>query len=99
MLGSICHVGLSVRHTGFVCVTGFSDIADYMFLHPTLLDLKIQGLWLGSRMFFSTFLFLRWTDDAFSCTYRRWHRNTTTCCKFCKQEPEYFSFQVIPVQF
>jgi len=23
-------------------------IADYMFLHPTLLDLKIQGLWLGS---------------------------------------------------
>jgi hypothetical protein len=30
---------------------GLSDIADYMFSHPTLLDLKVQGMWLASRMF------------------------------------------------
>jgi len=34
---------------------GLSDIADYMFSHPTLLNLKVQGMWLASRMFVLNF--------------------------------------------
>jgi len=37
-------------------MTGLSDIADYMFSNPTLLNLTVQGMWLASRMFSSIFV-------------------------------------------
>ena len=42
---------------------GLSDIADYMFSHPTLLNLKVQGMWLASRMFVRNFFLLHPDDD------------------------------------
>ena len=27
------------------------DIADYIYSHPTLLDLSLQGIWMGDRKF------------------------------------------------
>lgn len=37
------------RRYSLMC-PGISDIADYLYSNPTLLDLKVQGLWLASRM-------------------------------------------------
>jgi carboxypeptidase D len=33
------------------------DIADYIYSHPTLLDLSLQGIWLGDRKFFVFYIF------------------------------------------
>ena len=37
------------RRYSLMC-PGISDIADYLYSNPTLLDLKVEGLWLASRM-------------------------------------------------
>ncbi len=64
MLGCICPVGVFVRRAESAHMIGLSDIADYMFSHPTLLNLKVQGMWLASRMFVQHIcLLLHWDDD------------------------------------
>jgi len=50
MLEPICHVGFPFRQAIFANMSGHLDIADYIYSNPTLLDLKVQGLWLASRM-------------------------------------------------
>lgn len=42
---------------------GLSDIADYMFSHPTLLDMKVQGIWLASRKLVQHIYRLHHRDD------------------------------------
>jgi len=37
------------RRYSLICL-GISDIADYIYSNPTLLDLSVQGIWLASRM-------------------------------------------------
>lgn len=51
MPGSIYPVGFFVQRVESVHMNCLSVIADYMFSHPTLLDLKVQGMWLASRKF------------------------------------------------
>ena len=71
-----------VRGAKSVLMIGLSDIADYMFSHPTLLNIKVQGMWLGSRMFVRHICLLLHRDDddsqlfsprmSFRCKFLLW---------------------------
>jgi hypothetical protein len=63
MLGCICPVRFLVRRAESVHMIGLLDIADYMFSHPTLLNLQVQGMWLASRMFVLHIYLLLHRDD------------------------------------
>jgi hypothetical protein len=53
----------SVQCAESVHMICLSVIADYMFSHPTLLNLKVQGMWLASRMFVQQIRVLLRRDD------------------------------------
>jgi hypothetical protein len=50
MLDSICPVGRPVVMRTYPSHE-IIDLADYIFSNPNVLDLKVQGIWLGSRMY------------------------------------------------
>lgn len=63
MPGSIYLVSVFVQRAESVHMNCLSDIADYMFSHPTLLNLKVQGMWLASRTFVEHIHILPRRDD------------------------------------